>query len=398
LTATSRGRHPGERAADGDRKFRPDVEGLRAVAVATVVLYHAGIPGFRGGFIGVDVFFVISGFVITRLLLGQVERKGRPSFAEFYARRARRILPAGAFVAVVTVFFAYRYLGFVRGNLMADDLRWLAVFLGNVHFAAVGTNYFQAEVPASTLQNYWSLAVEEQFYVLYPALLLAVTLVGRRLSTRTKLMGVATLIFAGSYAYSIVYTHQNPGAAYFDLSTRAWELALGGMVAAGTGLWRRIPPYTAAVIAWTGIGLIALATFGISGSTPYPGWIAIVPVLGSALTILGGVAAPRTGPELVLGTSAFRWIGKLSYSIYLWHWPIVMTAQEAAGHPLAIYQRFGLVALSVVASVVTFYGLEDPIRRSRWLSRLPARSIFLGLALVAAMLLIGTAEIHVHHG
>jgi peptidoglycan/LPS O-acetylase OafA/YrhL len=388
----------GARAADGDRRFRPDVEGLRAVAVGTVVLYHGGIPGLGGGFVGVDVFFVISGFVITRLLLGQVERSGRPRFAEFYARRARRILPAAAFVALVAAFFSYRYLGFVRGNLISDDMRWVAVFLGNVHFAAAGTNYFQAEIPPSTLQNYWSLAVEEQFYLIYPALLFALAYVRGRTPVRVRLFVAGAAIFAVSYAWSIVYTRHNPAAAYFSLSTRAWELALGGMVAAGTQMWRRIPPAAAAAIAWVGMALIVAATVGLSASTPYPGSIALLPVAGSALVILGGVAAPRRGPEMILGTAPFRWIGKLSFSIYLWHWPIVMTVEENRLHEISVAHRLILIALSVVASVVTFYGLEDPIRRSGFLSRRPVRSLLVGAAIIVTMLVVGTWEIHLHHG
>ncbi|HMC39406.1 MAG TPA: acyltransferase [Acidimicrobiales bacterium] len=384
------------RAADRDRKFRPDVEGLRAVAVGTVVAYHAGIPGVTGGYVGVDVFFVISGYVITRLLLGQVDRRGRPRFGEFYARRARRILPAGGFVAVVSVFFAYRYLGFIRGGLIADDLRWVGVFLGNVHFSDVGTNYFQSELPPSTLQNYWSLAVEEQFYVIYPALITLLTLVAVRTSIRAKLTVTAVAIAVGSFAWSVWYTRHNPAASYFALSTRAWELALGGVVAAGTTLWSRVPERAAALIAWAGLAAIAYASFAFGPSTPYPGWIAVIPVVGSALVILGGVPAPASGPEVVLGTAPFRWIGKLSFSIYLWHWPILMTAEQDAGHRLPAADRAGLLVLVVAASVLTFYGLEDPVRRARPLARRPGLSILIGLAVVATMVLVGTVELHSH--
>jgi peptidoglycan/LPS O-acetylase OafA/YrhL len=366
------------------------------VAVATVVLYHAGIPGMGGGYIGVDVFFVISGFVITRLLLGQVERSGRPRFGEFYARRARRILPAAGFVAVVSVFFAYRYLGFIRGGLIANDLRWVGLFFGNVHFSNVGTNYFQAGLPPSTLQNYWSLAVEEQFYVIYPALIGVLTLVAVRRSIRAKLAVTAIAIAIGSFAWSVWYTHHNPAASYFALSTRAWELALGGLVAAGTTVWSRIPERVGALLAWAGIAGIAYATFAFSTSTPYPGWIALIPVAGTAFVILGGVPAPASGPGAVLSTTPLRWIGKLSFAIYLWHWPILMTAQEDAGHRLPFADRAGLLLLVLVASVVTFYGLEDPVRRARSLARRPAVSILVGLAVVATMVIVGTVELHSH--
>ena len=154
--------------APGDRRFRPDVEGLRAVAIGFVVLYHAGVPLVSGGYIGVDVFFVISGFVITGLLLRERQVNGSTSIVSFYARRVRRILPAATLVIISTVVLAYVALGVVSGNNTADDGRWAAVFLANFHFESVGTNYFTALRPPSPLQNYWSLSVEEQFYLVYP--------------------------------------------------------------------------------------------------------------------------------------------------------------------------------------------------------------------------------------
>jgi peptidoglycan/LPS O-acetylase OafA/YrhL len=179
-------------AQDHDRTFRPDVEGLRAVAVAVVVLYHAGVAGFGGGYVGVDVFFVVSGFVITKLLLGQMEQSGRPRLAEFYGRRARRILPAAGLVGLVAVLAAYKWLGFIQGNETADDARWVAVFFANNHFASEGTNYFQSQLPPSPLQNYWSLAVEEQFYVVYPTALLLLGLLARKVPIRTRVAGLTT--------------------------------------------------------------------------------------------------------------------------------------------------------------------------------------------------------------
>ncbi|MGP0108670.1 MAG: acyltransferase family protein, partial [Acidimicrobiales bacterium] len=173
--------------APGDRKFRPDVEGLRAVAVGLVVLYHAGVPRLTGGYVGVDVFFVISGFVITGLLLRERSGTGRTSILGFYARRVRRILPAATLVIVATVAAAYVVLGVVSGNFVADDGRWAAVFLANFHFEAVGTNYLSASLPPSPLQNFWTLSVEEQFYVVFPTLFLLVARVKGRFSLRTRM-------------------------------------------------------------------------------------------------------------------------------------------------------------------------------------------------------------------
>src|SRR5580704_4136136 len=160
--------------APGDRSFRPDVQGLRAVAVLLVVLYHANVPDLTGGFVGVDVFFVISGFVITGLLLRERHSTGPTSLFSFYARRCRRILPAATLVVVVTVIAAYVFLGVVAGSGTADDGRWAAAFLANVHFERVGTNYLLSQQLPSPLQNFWSLSVEEQFYLVYPTLFLVV--------------------------------------------------------------------------------------------------------------------------------------------------------------------------------------------------------------------------------
>jgi peptidoglycan/LPS O-acetylase OafA/YrhL len=383
---------------DYDRSFRPDVEGLRAVAVGVVVLFHAGVPGFGGGYVGVDIFFVISGFVITKLLLRMVEKSGRPRFGEFYARRARRILPAAALVALIAVFAAYKWLGFIRGNETADDARWAAVFLANNHFASTATNYFQSELPPSPLQNYWSLGVEEQFYVVYPAMMTLVCFIARRVPIRTKLLVATGVVFVVSFAWSVHYTAVNGAGAYFSITTRAWELALGGFVASGTATWSKLKPTAAAVGAWTGVAAIAIAATQYSSSLQYPGWVAIVPVGGTALVIAGGVAAGRFGPEFLLGTPPFRWIGKLSFSIYLWFWPVFTIAAENTSNPLSSVHRLVLVAVSVAGAAVTYGLIENPIRTSKRLAKSRALSIGLGLMLVAVMLLVASYEIHTHQG
>ncbi len=220
--------------APDDRRFRPDVEGLRAVAVLLVVLYHAGVPHLTGGYIGVDVFFVISGFVITGLLLRERKGTSHTSILDFYARRCRRILPAATLVILASVLFSYLVLGTVTGNNTADDGRWAAAFLSNFHFESLGTNYFLASRPPSPLQNYWSLSVEEQFYVVYPTVFLFVAGARGRLSLRTRMAVVLGLVIVASYWLSITMTASTPTAAYFSPFTRAWELALGALVAVST--------------------------------------------------------------------------------------------------------------------------------------------------------------------
>jgi peptidoglycan/LPS O-acetylase OafA/YrhL len=340
------------------------------------------------------VFFVISGFVITKLLLRRVATSGRPYFAEFYARRSRRILPAAGLVVILTVLGTYRWLGFIRGDEVADDARWVAVFLGNYHFASVGTNYLSSQLPPSPLQNFWSLGVEEQFYVVYPAAIAVICLIGRRISIHSRLLLFTAGVFVASYVWSIHYTSIDGAAAYFGTLTHAWELAVGGFVAAGAHLWSKLPPVAAAVLGWLGVILVLVAATQFSVATEYPGWIAIVPVGGAALIIIGGVAARVGGPELVLGSAPMRWVGKLSFSIYLWHWPILTIAEQDATGPLSLGRRLLLVAASVGAAAVTYYLVENPIRRSKFLAGHRVVSIALGLAIVAAVLAVSTYKIH----
>jgi peptidoglycan/LPS O-acetylase OafA/YrhL len=356
--------------APDDRKFRPDVEGLRALAVGLVVLYHAGFPRLTGGYVGVDVFFVISGFVITGLLLRERTGTGKTSIVDFYARRVRRILPAATLVILVTVAADYLLLGSVDGNNVANDGRWAAVFLANFHFLEVGTNYLQALRPPSPLQHYWSLSVEEQFYVVFPTLFLVVAAVRGKLSTRLRMAGVLGAIVVGSFAWSVVQTSAHPAAAYFSPLTRAWELALGGLIAVCTPWLKQLEGQLATVMTWGGLAAILYASFHFNAFTPYPGSAVAVPVLGAGLIIAGGVAVPRHGAELLLGHKGAQWLGRRSYSLYLWHWPVLIIATEyAAKKNLSFLQNLPLVLVAVALSMATYRYLENPVRHLKVPSR-----------------------------
>jgi peptidoglycan/LPS O-acetylase OafA/YrhL len=381
----------------GDRKYRPDVEGLRAVAVGAVILFHANLFGFTGGFIGVDVFYVISGFVITGVLLRKLEASGSLGFKDFYARRARRILPAAGLVLLVTILASYHWLGFIRGAEVADDARWCAVFLGNFHFLSIGTNYFASQLPPSPLQNYWSLAVEEQFYLVYPcALALSLVLIPR-LSVRHKVMIFTGVVILSSLSWSIYQTSADPYGAYLSSLTRAWELAIGGFVAAGTQYWLRMRRDVALGMTWLGIGGILIAATEFTGSTPYPGWAAILPVASAALIIIGGMSAGRWGAEVLLGSFVFRWLGKLSYSLYLWSWPVLTIAVESTSKPLSVVQRLLTILASLVLSILTYALIENPIRHSKFVARSWRRGILVGALIVIAVLVVATLEIHSTH-
>ena len=376
-------------SAPGDRAFRPDVEGLRAVAVALVVLYHAGVSPLSGGYIGVDVFFVISGFVITGLLLRERNSTGKTSILNFYARRIRRILPAGTLVLLATVVATYFVLDAVSGNSTANDGRWAAVFLANFHFESVGTNYLTAGLPPSPLQNFWSLSVEEQFYLVYPTLFLLLARVRGRLSLQVRLtIGLAAVIVA-SYWLSIVQTASHPSAAYFSPFTRSWELALGALVAVTTPWLRKVPAHIASVLTWTGLAAVLYASFAFDAQTAFPGSLVAVPVVGTALVIAGGVVAPRWGAEALLGQRPFGWLGKHSYSLYLWHWPILIIAAEHYGvSQLGLETSFLLVLVAVGLSMATYRMVENPVRH--W--KVPSKPTALaGLTLIVATLLVLTA-------
>ena len=213
-------------------RHRDDIQGLRAIAVLTVIASHASVPFLPGGFVGVDVFFVISGFLISQLLFREVERSGRVSIPGFYARRARRILPAATLVTIATVVASAIWLSAIDLVEVVKDSLWAVFFAANIHFAAVGTDYFAAEEPPSPLQHYWSLSVEEQFYLVWPALLLVLVLVARRRALPKRLVfGVLLVVTVASFVWSVVSTSSDPLAAYFSTPARAFELGLGALTA-----------------------------------------------------------------------------------------------------------------------------------------------------------------------
>ncbi len=350
-----------------------------------------------GGYVGVDVFFVISGYVITGVLLRERSSKGSTSIATFYARRVRRILPAATLVIVVAVIASFPLLGPVDGAQTATDARWASVFLINVHFATAGTNYLASQLPPSLLQNYWSLAVEEQFYVIYPTIFLIVAGLSMRHSLRRRLATVLGAAIVISFTASVIQTSSNATAAYFSPLPRVWELALGGLVATATVGLRRLSSSVAAALSWSGIGLILLAAITFSSSTAYPGWAVAVPVLGAALVIASGVAQPTYGVEAVLRLRLFQWIGLISYSLYLWHWPILILVTEHRGlSQLPVWQALGWELLAVGLAVATYRLIENPIRLSRYLIGKRRISLLLGVCLIVFSLTVATLELRWH--
>ena len=382
--------------APGDRKFRPDVEGLRAVAIVLVVLFHAGVPRITGGFVGVDVFFVLSGFVITGLLLREHATSGKNRLLAFYGRRSRRILPAATLVIILTVLASYHWLGFLVGDDTARVGRTASLFYANFHFISTQTNYLASQAPPSALQNFWSLSVEEQFYLLYPTLFILAALSWKRVSIRPKLAILLVCSIVASFAWSIHQTSVNSVAAFFSPFTRAWELALGALIAVASVQLARIPRTPAAVMTWAGLGGILVAAFTYSSATPYPGVAVALPVVSTALIVAGGMARPTMGAEALLRLSPFQWMGKLSYSLYLWHWPILIIAAQHVGHPLSVEDNLLWVLFALALSVGSYFLIENPIRHWKFLTRSGARSVSLGGLLIALSLVVATFEIASH--
>jgi peptidoglycan/LPS O-acetylase OafA/YrhL len=382
------GRHARERPATPG-KFRPDIEGLRAIAVLSVVLYHADLLGVHGGFVGVDVFFVISGFLITRLLLESAGEHGIRALPTFYTRRIRRLLPAAMAVVVATVVAVRLWAPPLSIRPITIDAIFTTFYGLNYRLAAEGTQYLNQGSAVSPLQHFWSLAVEEQFYLCWPILIVLVAFLARR--RRNVVLGLLlAAIVAGSFAYSVVLTRVDAPWAYFSMATRAWELGLGALVALGASRLARLPASLAVIGGWLALAAVLAAAFVYNGQTPYPGSAAALPVVGAAVLIACGCAGQR-GAGALLGRPPMQFLGRMSYSWYLWHWPMLVIAPMILGHALSWPERLAVVLLSLAAAMITFRLIENPARSLRlpnlqWFAGGLALS---GAAVLAAVLVAG---------
>lgn len=364
---------------------RRDIEGLRALAVAAVLLFHFGVPGVEGGFVGVDVFFVISGFLITSLLVTEREETGRISFVGFYLRRLRRLIPISATVLVATAAAASVWLEPTRMSDLVTDIRAAALFSANIVFADRGSEYLTSTLPPSPLQHYWSLGVEEQFYAVWPLLLAAVCIGAVRI--RGRIAVLLAVVGGASLAASILLTADDPSWSYFGPHTRAWELAAGAALALAVRHGSLpLPGPLRSALSWTGILLIAGSVVTFGNVTGFPGWIAVVPVLGAVLALSGGDDAPA-GPARVLRLAPLQHLGARSYSLYLWHWPALVLAEARAGREPGVGDRLVVLGVVLVLTEVGHRLIENPARRSATVLGRPAGGFTVASALVAASLL-----------
>ncbi|RYP87782.1 acyltransferase [Nocardioides guangzhouensis] len=382
-TPAPAGAAPGRRRSAntrGNSRIRVDIEGLRAIATLLVLPYHAGLMLFPGGFVGVDVFFVISGFVITGQLLKEVDRSGRISLLAFYARRAKRLLPASAVVLVATSVMLWLWVPRIRWETTGGDIVASALYFVNWRLADRSVDYLAEDVPPSAVQHFWSLAVEEQFYVFWPLLLIGADWLARRLRVRrdlTVLAGLA-LVAVPSLLWAVHQASANPERAYFVTTTRVWEFTVGAVVAVLATRAARLPRPVALALAWAGLALILLAARIYTAETTWPGAYALVPTVGTALFIAGGDAAGRFGPVSILKNGFMQFLGYLTYSLYLWHWPLLIVAREHFGG-ISVTTGLLIVVLCVVPAWLSFHLVENPIRNARSLSRSPRAALSLGL-------------------
>jgi peptidoglycan/LPS O-acetylase OafA/YrhL len=355
---------------------RRDIQGLRALAVLIVVSDHVlGWPA--GGFVGVDVFFVISGFLITGLLLKEAARTGRISFADFYRRRVRRILPAAMATVIVTVGGSYLVFNSGRFASVVGDAIWSALFAANWRFASTGTDYFAGAGPVSPLQHFWSLAVEEQFYVVWPVLIVAAVAWARRGSDvpdPARVRRIATvlivLVSLASFAWACAETASAPTLAYFSTFSRAWELGVGALLALVATHVGRLPSAIRPVLSWLGLAGIIASCAVITEGSSFPAPAAALPVVSAALVLAAGIgASSRLAWPLTNRVSTV--IGDMSYSLYLWHFPALIVAGPFIAHllgsPDSPLVPVAVLATAFAAAAASYYGLEQPVRRSAWL-------------------------------
>jgi peptidoglycan/LPS O-acetylase OafA/YrhL len=363
----------------------PEIQGLRAVAVLAVLIYHLWPGVLPGGYVGVDVFFVISGYLITGSLFKEFDGTGRISIAGFYARRIQRLLPAATLIclavaATIPIFPRAQWTD-IANSLVAS-----ALYGQNWFLAAQAVDYL-ADDAKGPMNHFWSLSVEEQYYIVWPLILLPVLHLARRtrLSPRAAFGWFVVLIGLGSLAYSVWLTPLDPGVAYFATTTRAWELALGGALAVFP-LAQHLSERFCAALGLVGLAAIALACTAYSDQTSFPGYAAALPTLGAAAVILASGTRLPWAAGSVLKTRVFQYLGDISYSLYLWHWPLIVLYGAVAARTIGLRSGLALALAAVVLAHLSKVYVEDPFRSAR----LPIQRTFLaGLASIALAVVSG---------
>lgn len=372
--------------------FRADVEGLRGIAVLLVIGCHCGISWCAGGFVGVDVFFVISGYLITGLLVREYLETSRIDFGGFFARRARRLLPACFVVLASTTLAAALLLSPQEMDSTARAALAGSLYVSNLFFDHASSDYFAAAVQRNALLHTWSLGVEEQFYLVWPGLILFACR-SRRAGSAVWILGALAV---GSFACGVLTTRVAPMFAFYELPARAWEFAGGGLLALPTAVACSARTRFLAVAGGaTGAAMILGTALWVKGGNAFPGWIAMAPVAGTLLTLFAGAVAPQRGVSAVLATAPLQFLGARSYSWYLWHWPFVVFA-EVLLPAVTVMQKIEAALAALLMAAMTYRWIEQPIRTSPYLARRPKLSLC--AAAGAALLTVGAAAALVSFG
>ncbi|TPI19848.1 acyltransferase family protein [Mesorhizobium sp. B4-1-1] len=360
--------------------FRPDIEGLRAVAVTGVVAFHFGLTALPGGFAGVDIFFVISGYLITRHLAAEISETGRLDLLRFYARRARRLLPVALFVIAATLCAGALILSPEEQALYSKGAMFASAYMINLWLIRWSFDYFANDATSNPFIHYWSLSVEEQFYLAWPALLMLAAWL--KPGKRAIVIAIGAVGLVSFIACAWLTSVSQPWAFYFS-PLRAWEFAAGGLVSMAPARLLQERPLLGRALSLTGLTMIGAAYLTFSEDAPFPGFLALLPVAGTVLLLKAGAAGARDGVNATLALPPLQWIGKLSYSLYLWHWPVIVYAGMLAPD-LTPAERLLCFAVTLALSTLSYHLIENPIRRNGWLMVSAAR------ALVPALLLTGT--------
>ena len=355
----------------------PQIQGLRALAALLVTLFHAKWVG--GGFIGVDIFYVISGFLITGLLLREIERTKTINFREFYARRFKRLLPTSFFVLTITAVVSWILIpGTMRASLGRDIIA-ASLYVSNYLFAWWQADYQNLDATPSPVIHYWSLAVEEQFYLIWPLLILLISSIALKVKNRKILLYGVVLVTVTSFLFSIYQTETSPIWAFYSLPTRAWELGLGALLAL-------IPPIkTKKYIGLIGFLLVLLSSFIFNETTAFPGKNALLPVLGTLL-LIGSIQSWPPFLNDVANSRLFQWLGEISYPLYLWHWPLLVLPSTYFARPLHVYERLIAIVATLLFADLTHRFIEDPYRKR---SFAPSMIYKRAISITALSVLIG---------
>ncbi len=371
------GRNPSRSEALVASPFRCDIEGLRAIAILAIIGFHFKVSWLRGGFVGVDVFFVVSGYLITGLLVGELDKTGRVNLENFYGKRARRLLPTLLLVTVITLACATIFLPPPEQMRAARAAIASSLYVSNFWFLQQWFDYFAPENANNPFLHTWALSVEVQFYILWSVLFLVV---GRlKLQRNALLIAIASISFA-SFIFCLWLTHTKQAWAFYASPARVWEFGLGGLASfAPVVRWFR---NSASAIGWCGFLLLLTSFALIDEDSVFPGFAALMPAGATACLLMSGAGKSARSPASLLGGEPFQWLGQRSYSIYLWHWPIIVFASTLLPS-LSTWGHLACAAFTLGLAAINYRMLEQPLRSNRWLTAQTKRSLAMGVTLSA---------------